>query len=263
MEAPIHVTTEIKGHILLIGLHRPEKMNAFDIILIEQLAQAYVQLEEDPSLRCGLLFAHGENFTAGLDLQQVAPVIMQGKDLIPTDSIDPWGITTVRKRSKPMVCAVQGRCLTLGIELALACDIIVAASNTVFAQIEIKRGIFPFGGATIRMPQRVGWGNAMRYLLTGDDFDAQTAYRIGMVQELTEPGAQLDKALSIAQTIAEQAPLGVVETIRSSRAVTETLFNEDTKNYFRDTIVRLMNTKDAQEGMMSFIQRRKAVFEGK
>src|SRR5438874_5043867 len=93
----------------------------------------------------------------------------------------------------------------------------IVASNARFAQIEIKRGLFPFGGATIRLPREVGWGNAMRYLLTGDEFDAAEALRIGMVQEVVEHGTQVERAVAIAEVIAAQAPLGVYATLASSR----------------------------------------------
>jgi enoyl-CoA hydratase len=262
MGTPEHVTTEVRDHLLLIGLNRPEKLNAFNPLLIAQLAAAYTRLDEDPALRCGVLFAHGDDFTGGLDLEESAPLVMQGQMLIPAGLIDPWGIYSERKRNKPIVCAVQGRCLTLGIELILASDVTVAAKNTRFAQLEIKRGIFPFGGATFRLPERVGWGNAMRYLLTGDTFDADTAYRIGLVQELCEPGEQLSQATALAERIAEQAPLGVAETLRSARAGEAGADGTGSGGYFLSAIVRLFNSTDAREGMLSFLQKRKAKFSG-
>src|SRR5690606_35435899 len=102
--------------------------------------------------------------------------------------------------------------------LALVCDIRIAAKSARFVQIEIKRGIYPVGGATLRFPREVGWGNAMRWLLTGDEFDAQEALRIGLVQEVVEHGEQLPRALALADVIAAQAPLGVYATLASSRA---------------------------------------------
>jgi len=263
MKSLNRVTIEIQGHVLLIGLNRPDKMNAFDSLFLSELAESYTKLEEEPNLRCGVLFAHGDNFTAGLDLMDVAPQIMKGKNLIPDGMIDPWGIYSDRLRTKPLVVAVHGKCLTLGIELALAGDIIVAAKNTSFAQIEIKRGLFPFGGATIRMPQRVGWGNAMRYLLSGDTFDAETAFRIGMVQELTEPGKELSKAVEIANTISKQAPLGVRETLISSRMAAAQSLPKNTRDYFMSTIMQLMKSEDAQEGLSSFLEKREANFTGR
>ncbi len=253
------ITTEKRGHLLLIGVNRPEKMNAFDIEMLDQFAAAFDELERDEDARCGVIFANGEHFTAGLDLANVAPVVMEGKMPFERGGIDPWGIHG-KERTKPTVIAVHGRCLTLGIELCLAQDVVVAATSTRFAQIEIKRGIFPFGGATYRFPTAVGWGNAMRWILTGDEFDAQEAHRIGLVQELTEPGKQLDRAIAIAETIAAQAPLGVRATLESARRSRN---EEAAARALLPEIVRLMKTEDAREGLMSFIERRAAKFTGR
>jgi enoyl-CoA hydratase len=187
------ITTELRDHVLHIGLHRADKRNAFDLAMLRGLAEALTRGEDDPEVRCHLLFGHGEHFTAGLDLAEVGPAVAAGAPLFPDGAVDPLGLFG-RLRSKPLVVALQGWCLTIGIELALAADIRVAASDTRFGQIEIKRGIFPFGGATLRMPTQLGWGNAMRYLLTGDTFDAAEAHRIGLVQELAEPSANSSRA---------------------------------------------------------------------
>lgn len=252
------ITTERRGHLLLIGFNRAEKMNAFDSEMLMSLGDAFAELENDPQLRCGVVFAQGDHFTAGLDLKDVAPKMADGSLDLSAAAIDPWGVHG-KKRSKPTVVAVQGRCLTLGIELCLAQDVCVAASDARFAQIEIKRGIFPFGGATFRLVQRAGWGNAMRWLLTGEEFDAQEAHRIGLVQEVVEPGRQLERAIEIAETIAAQAPLGVQATIASARRAVE---QEEAARALLPEIMRLMNTNDAKEGMMSFIERREARFTG-
>lgn len=253
------ITTEKRGHLMLIGVNRPEKMNAFDIDMLQQLADAFTELERDDDVRCGVVFANGEHFTAGLDLANVAPVVMEGKMPFDRGGVDPWGVHGA-KRTKPTVIAVHGRCLTLGIELCLAQDIVVATTTTRFAQIEIKRGIFPFGGATYRFVAAAGWGNAMRWLLTGDEFDAAEAHRIGLVQEVVPAGKQLERAIAIAETIAAQAPLGVKATLASAwKSVDET----EAARALLPEIVRLMQTDDAREGLMSFVERRAASFTGK
>jgi enoyl-CoA hydratase len=256
------ITLEKRGALLLIGVNRPEKMNAFDVDMLRALGAAYGALEEDPEVRCGVVFAHGAHFTAGLDLANVAPHVQAGMPLGgdgAVDAVDPWGVHG-KQRTKPTVIAVHGRCLTLGIELCLAQDVVVAAEGTRFAQIEIKRGIFPFGGATFRLVQTAGWGNAMRWLLTGDEFDAREAHRIGLVQEVTPDGQQLERALAIAQTIADQAPMGVRATIESARrALTE----EAAARALMPKIMELMQSEDAREGLMSFLERRAAKFSGK
>lgn len=219
------------------------------------------QYEEDESLWCALLFGHGEHFTAGLDLGEVGPAVAGGGTLFPDGAVDPLNLHG-RLRSKPLVCAVQGWCLTIGIELMLASDIRIAADTTKLGQIEIKRGIFPFGGATIRWPQVSGWGNAMRYLLTGDTFDAQEALRIGLVQEVVAADALFEHALDLAMRVSKQAPLGVQATLASSRMAVEGSFSEAAEALVPQAR-KLMVSEDAAEGLASFLERRDAVFQGK
>ncbi len=255
-----YVTLQEKDHVLLIGLNRPEKMNAFTTGMLRELAAAYTRLEDSASLRCGLLYAEGDHFTAGLDLAEVAPAVRSGAALFPEDMVDPLQLGG-RRRTKPVVVAVQGYCLTIAIELILAADIAVADRTARFGQIEVKRGIFPFGGATLRFHQRCGWGNAMRYLLTGDQFDADEALRIGLIQEVV-PAAARDRGFEIAATIAAQAPLAVYATLASARQSLE----EGTvaaAGSLLSTVRRLMTTDDAAEGLRSFLERRAGRFQGR
>lgn len=257
------ISIEQRGQILLIGLNRPAKRNAFDVQMLEELALAYTRLEDDDAVRCGVLFAEGEMFTAGLDLANVAPRVIDGGILKYSDGvIDPLNLQGNRVRTKPIVAAVQGKCLTLGIELLLATDVRIASENATFAQIEIKRGIFPFGGATIRFPEVAGWGNAMRWLLTGDEFDADEALRIGLVQEITAHGKHIEKAVEIAETIAKQSPLGVRATIESARTAQTEGFNKAVEN-LTPQILALFKSEDAKEGVQSFLERRDGNFSGK
>lgn len=257
------ISLEQRGHVVLIGLNRPEKRNAFDNQMLAELASAYTKLEDDDNLRCGVLFAHGEMFTAGLDLADVAPkVVERGVLSFEEDAVDPLGIYSERKLSKPMIVAVNGLCLTIGIELMLAADICIVADDARFAQIEVKRGIFPFGGGTMRFPEIAGWGNAMRWLLTGDEFDANEAVRIGIAQEVIAPKELLDKALEIAETISKQAPLGVRATIESARKMQSEGF-EAAKKHLKPQIMELFESEDATEGVRSFLERREGNFTGK
>jgi len=255
------ITREIKGHLFLIGIDRVAKRNAFTWAMVNDLSAAYTEYERDKNLWCAVLFAHGDHFTAGLDLADVAPIITQGELRFPEGAIDPWGGIFGPVRSKPLVCAVQGRCLTLGIELMLAADVVVAAPNARFSQMEVKRGIMPFGGATMRMVQAAGWGNAMRHLLTGDEFDAEEARRIGFIQEVVEPGQQLARATEIAEAIAAQAPLAVQATLASARTAINDGFEAAAKGLL-PKVIELMQTEDAMEGFMSFMERRQARFKG-
>lgn len=262
-KAESKITVERRGAVLLIGLNRPAKRNAFDTEMLDQLALAYAELEDDAEIRCGVLFAEGEMFTAGLDLANVAPKVVENGVLkYPEGAIDPLNLYGKRIRTKPLIAAVQGKCLTIGIELLLASDIGIASENATFAQIEIKRGIFPFGGATLRFPERAGWGNAMRWLLTGDEFDAAEALRIGLIQEITENGKQVEKAIEIAERIARQAPLGVRATIESARTAQTEGFTK-AKEHLTPQILALFASEDANEGVASFLERREGNFSGK
>ncbi|NMO21869.1 crotonase/enoyl-CoA hydratase family protein [Pyxidicoccus fallax] len=255
------ITLEVRGHVAVIGINRPEKRNAFDVGMLRAFSAAMTEADRNPEVRCMLVHAVGDHFSAGLDLANVAPALKQGEGLAPKDSVDPWA-THGLTRTKPLVVAVQGLCLTLSIELVLAADITVASEDARFGQIEIKRGIFPFGGATLRFPQVAGWGNAMRWLLTGDEFDAREAYRIGLVQEVVARGQQLERALALAQTVAKQAPLGVQATLASAR---QTL-TEGPEAAARDLLPRLRqlnDSEDAAEGVRSFIERREGRFSGR
>ncbi len=255
------ITLETRGHVLLMGLDRAHKRNAFGPELLRGLSEAYARLEREADLRCGVLFGHGTTFTAGLDLAVVGPLVARGEKMFPEGGVDPLGVAGPPV-SKPVVVAVRGLCLTLGIELVLAADVCVAAADARFAQIEIKRGIFPFGGATIRFPQRAGWGNAMRWLLTGDELDAAEALRIGLVQEVVEPGQELERAAAIAERIAKQAPLGVYATLRNARrAVAEG--PAAAAAALPGEFGPLLQSDDAREGVMSFIERREGRFTGR
>ncbi|MGZ3422798.1 MAG: crotonase/enoyl-CoA hydratase family protein [Polyangiales bacterium] len=253
------ITTEKRGHLLLIGLDRPAKRNAFDPQMFEELAAAYTVMENDADVRCGVLFAHGDHFTGGLDLVKMAPTFAAGRFPMKDGDVDPLGLYGP-VRTKPMVGAVQGMCFTIGIELMLACDVRVAGRTAKFSQVEVKRGIFPFGGATIRFARETGWGNAMRWILTGEDFDAMEAHRIGLVQEIDDQ--PIERAIAIATTIADQAPLGVRTTMLEARRAAAPDEAAHAKHLFQ-ALGPIMQSEDAREGMMSFVERRAAKFTGR
>ena len=256
------ILTERRGHILLIGFNRPEKRNAADFELLTQLALAYGELEHDPELRVGLVYAVGDHFTGGLDLADVGPRIgADGLDYVTPGGINPWQVSG-EQLSKPVVIAVQGTCLTLGIELILASDIAVAAESTRFGQIEVKRGILPFGGATLRLPRAVGWGNAMRWILTGDMFDAAEAFRIGLVQEVVPDGQQFDRALEIAERVASQAPLAVQATLANARRAVRD-GDAVAEAELQPALARMVASEDAEIGMRAFLSRTDARFVGR
>jgi len=255
------ITYERRDTLALIGIDRPAKLNGFTPAMYRALAEAFDSFEQDVEVRVAVLHAHGANFTAGLQLDLFAPMMRRGEPMMPSDAIDPLGLREPM-RTKPVVCAVQGICFTLGIELMLAQDIVVAADDCRFAQIEVKRGVIPTGGATMRFVERAGWGNAQRYLLTGDEFGATEAFRLGFVQEVVPAGRQLERALEIAATIAVQAPLAVRASLASSRRYAERgpLGMKEEMDAMQR---RLALTEDAAEGVRSFVERRSARFTGK
>jgi enoyl-CoA hydratase len=257
------ITVERDDKVLLIGVNRPEKRNAFDLQTIDELGLAYEKLGKDPDIRAAVLFGHGDHFSAGLDLAEVGPAVAaKGTSALGGGyTYDPFGIWAPPV-PKPVVMAVSGIAFTLSIELALACDIVIAAEGVRFRQLEIGRGILPFGGATIRGPEKLGWGNAMRFLLTGEEFGAAEALRIGLVQEIVPHGKHVERARAIAKVIAEQAPLGVQGTLANAR-VAATQGAAAATEHLKGLLPGIMASEDAAEGMKSFIERRTAVFRGK
>lgn len=255
------VIVEERDHVLHIGLNRPAKRNAFNVEMLEELGRAYERLERDDNLRAAVLYAHGDHFTAGLDLAEVGPRLVEGTLDWPDDARNPWR-NDGRPWTKPVVAAVHGWCMTLGIELLLAADIRIASTGTRFAQLEVQRGIYPFGGATTRLPREAGWGNAMRWLLTGDEFDAAEALRIGLVQEVVEPGEQLGRAVELAERIATRsAPLAVRTTLEAAQRANRE-GERAAEDRFVDDVVALFKTQDGVEGIQSFIERRQPRFVG-
>lgn len=254
------VSREIRGSMMLIGLDRAHKRNAFDSHMIDDLCLALTEYEDHPELCCAVIFAHGEHFTAGLDLLELQPKLAAGVFNFSAQQINPWG-TTSRQRKKPVIAAVQGYCVTAGIELMLNADLVIAQDNCQFAQMEVQRGILPFGGATVRFVQAAGWAKAMRYLLTGDSFDAQTALDLNLINEITAT-SPLARAIELAEHIARAAPLAVQATLASAQ---DGIWHgpESAFKHLQQHLTPLLQSEDAQEGVKAMLERRAPQFKGK
>ena len=249
-------------HVLMIGVNRPDAYNLWNLEVIQDVCRAYRVLGDDPDLRVGVLYGVGKRFTAGLDLPSVAPAVASGdvSAIIPPDGYDPWNFIG-EPCPKPIVIAAHGTCNTLGIELMLASEVAIASEGTKFAQLEVARGIFPLGGATFRLPMRLGPAGT-RYLLTAERFESDTAYRLGLISEVTAAGDHLVRAMEIARTIASNAPLAVQAALASSRAA-ERAAREAASAVLFELNEKILTSGDAGEGVAAMLERRDPIFRGK
>jgi enoyl-CoA hydratase len=253
------VFSERHDHILKIVIDNPAKKNAFSPEMMAQLSDALTLLDRDDGLWVGVVCAASDNFTAGLDMPKFFGPNATRKPLA-AGNIDPFGMAN--RCRKPIVTAVQGIVFTIGIEMMLAGDIVVAADDCRFCQMEAKRGIAPLGGAHFRFISRAGWGDAMYHLLLCDEFSADEAHRIGLVQEVVPAGQQVERAMELAAIIARNAPLGIQVTKEAARKYVEA--GEDAAIAIVPQIrERVLNSADAAEGIKSFVERRAAVFQGR
>jgi enoyl-CoA hydratase/carnithine racemase len=250
------------GHVFRIEVDRVEKMNGFTPAMFDTLSDRLTELDEDPDLWVGVLSFVGAHSTAGLDLPRFAAGMQSGArddEAAADDRVDAFALR--RRCRKPLVMAVQGVTFTIGIEMLLAADIVVAAEDARFCQLEPKRGLAVFGGAHVRYVQRAGWGNAMYHLLRADEFDAPRALEMGFVQEVVPVGSQVERAVAIAEEICTNAPLAVQEIKRAAAVYLEcgekAAFDE-----IPEMRRRTAQSKDFAEGIASFREKRAARFEG-
>ena len=248
------------GRVLQITVDRAAKRNGFTPEMFSGLSQALTRLDEDPELWAGVVCFAGAHTTAGLDLPRFAASFGGTSSADESAGVDAFALR--RRCRKPIVMAVQGITFTIGIEMMLAADIVIAAADCRFAQIEPKRGLAVFGGAHVRYVERAGWGNAMYHLLRADEFDAARALALGFVQEVVPVGTQIERALTIAGEICELAPLAVQEIKRGALVYLEhgqqAAFDE-----IATMRARTAASSDFAEGLASFRERRGAQFSGR
>jgi enoyl-CoA hydratase/carnithine racemase len=256
------LTVERRGQIVLLGINRPDVQNRVDPETFEQLAEAFYKYNHDPSLRAAILFGHGENFSEGIDVDGFRA--LGGKSPIAqTGTINPLATTPGPRLTKPLIVVVHGDTWNMGHELFLVADIRVASTDTRFGQDENTHGRFPGGGSTVRFVREVGWGNAMRYILTGDHWDAEEAYRMGEVQAIAPNAkAALETAVQIANKIADCAPLGVQASLASAHLSIDQTENEALFK-LSDQYRGIYQTQDFLEGRKAAIEGRKPVYQGK
>jgi enoyl-CoA hydratase/carnithine racemase len=258
------ITVERRDDIALIGLNRPFIFNRLDPPTRVRLAQTLYQYEHDASIRVAILFGHGENFSRGIDVDASQAAIQAGRRTLSgtTDTIDPLGKASPRL-SKPLVVVVHGDTWNLGHELYLAGDVRIAAANTRFGQDENTHGRFPGGGATIRFVREAGWGNAMRYMLTGDHWSAEESYRMGITQQVAPTQeAALEAGIAMARRIAACAPLSIKATLSSAHQVIDPV-EADALSKLDAAYGALYRTEDFIEGRRAEAEGRPPKYKGK
>ena len=259
----VRATVERRGQVVLIGINRPDVFNRFDPETQHALAVAFTGYEHDDSLRCAILFGHGPNFSRGIDVDAHAAAISQAPAADAESLVSYSGTNGKKRLTKPFIVVTHGDCWNAAHELHLGADIRICAADVRFGQDENTHGRFPGGGSTVRFPREVGWGNAMRYMLTGDHWGAQEAYRMGEVQEIAPTrDAAIEVALRIANKVAACAPLGIKATLESAHLAIDSgeivAFGQMGKAYNT-----LYSTRDFQEGRAAEAQNRPPVYIGK
>ena len=245
------VLTERRGRVMVITLNRPEAMNAINGALSEGRRSAVQELDSDSGLTAGVVTGAGKGFCSGMDLKAFS----RGEDIGPMLEFVQNGA------AKPLVGAIEGFALAGGLELALSCDLLVAARGAKLGIPEVGVGLFAAGAGLFRLPGRVGYGTAMEMAITGDPITAEEAADHGLVSRLTEPGEALSAALVLAERIARNAPLAVAaskQIVRATQGATE----EELWKIQRPHMATVWKSDDAKEGPRAFAEKRPPEWTG-
>jgi enoyl-CoA hydratase len=244
--------------VALIRINRPEVRNALNMEVRRLLAKHVTEVAEEEAVRCIVITGNEKAFAAGADIKEMANA--GTIDMLRRGTLRLW--STIASCPKPVIAAVNGFALGGGCELAMTCDIIIAGESARFGQPEIKIGIIPGGGGTQRLARAAGKYKAMRYVLTGDIFDARTAHDMGLVSELVADAEVEKRAVEMAKQIAELPPLALEQAkeavLRGMDASLETGLALEAK-----AIQLLFSSEDQKEGMAAFIEKRKPRFTGR
>jgi enoyl-CoA hydratase len=250
------VLSESRGRVLLITINRPDQRNAVNAAVAAGIAAALDQLDGDPELSLAVITGAGKGFSAGMDLK----AFVAGERPYAADR--GFAGIVVRPSVKPLIAAIEGFAVAGGLEIALACDLIVASRGARLGIPEVKRSLVAAGGALLRLPRTLPRNVAMELALTGDPIDAERGYELGLVNRLAEPGGALDAALELAETIAANGPLALAATKRVMR---ESADWPDAEFFERqEKVVRpVMSSEDAREGATAFAEKRPPVWKGR
>lgn len=266
LSASTTITVERRGDVVLVGLNRPSIQNRVDPPTRARLAQVFYQYEHDPSLRALVLFGHGEQFSRGIDVDASQQGIISGQRAAAgaaPETLDPMGNAAQPRRTKPVIVVAHGDTWNMGHELYLAGDIRIAAANTEFGQDEDTHGRFPGGGATVRFVREAGWGNAMRYMLTGDHWSAEESYRMGITQAIAPtPAAALDLGVAMARKVAACGPLSTKATLASAHQMIDPV-EADALSKLGAQYAALYRTEDFIEGRRAEAEGRPPKYQGK
>jgi enoyl-CoA hydratase len=250
------VLTEVRGRVLLITINRPDQRNAVNAAVAEGIASAMDRLDAEAELSLGVLTGAGKGFSAGMDLK----AFVTGERPYAGDR--GFAGITQRAADKPLIAAIEGFAVAGGLEVALSCDLIVAARGARLGIPEVKRSLVAAGGALLRLPRILPRTVAMELALTGEPIDAERAHELGLVNRLAEPGQALTVALELAETIAANGPLALAAT---KRIMTEAVDWPDSEFFTRqgEITAPVMGSEDAREGATAFAEKRAPVWRGR